>query len=181
MQEIMSIFDPDLFPEQYDKNIERLVGRLVLCYGQIDRLLASAIIKISNGEYDESNVIDLFRGGQRKTIGNWIDWFENKPSLEKEAAGEIRNHLEKMKSLRDKVTHDTLMYNTKGHLQWKTNQRKRTSTRDHTLFDREDLRRAQDDFDAFKHYVFGLKESCIPAPDGVQCSYGKKRTHTGAD
>lgn len=44
----MSIFDPHLFPERYDDGFEKRVGHLVLCYGQIDRLLALAIIKVEN-------------------------------------------------------------------------------------------------------------------------------------
>lgn len=154
----MAEFVEYTLPDEYDPVIEQLIGRLVLLYGQTDRMLAEAIRKKSNSAIDPAKAIALVRGhrnGRGLLLGQWsgkLDEAAQDYNLPIEWAEEVKRHIAIIKPMRDQIIHDTLMLSPKDELEWRTNQ-SRGFDRKHKNFDMAEIKTALKDIYAFKQFI----------------------------
>lgn len=154
----MTEFRQHYLPSEYDTKIECMIGRLVLLYGQIDRLLIRAIKEKSNPKIDIASAIAVVREhnkGRGMMLGAWIAWLTDSAKdygIAKEWTDEVIAHINAMRPIRDQIIHDTLMLNENYRLEWKTNQSK-SSDRDHKDFEMAELVSALDTFYKFRAFI----------------------------
>lgn len=145
-------------PNEYDPIVEQLIGRLILLYGQIDRLLVEAIKFQANPNLDNKQAIAIVRdrkNGLGMTLGDWIKWIEKDSliyNISQNWLDEVKNKLSNIKSTRDMISHDTLLLNKDDILKWRTNQNK-NDTRKHRTFDIDEIKSALDIFYEFKNFI----------------------------
>ncbi|MCA3269638.1 MAG: hypothetical protein LW855_04830 [Alphaproteobacteria bacterium] len=155
-----SVLCPDFYPDA----IESLVGRYVLLCGQIDRLLMWCLESKCGIDWQKAvgHVRDA-NGGSGLTLGNWIKWLKPdnnsgiiwQEKIDKNWLAACIAHLEKIKPMRDKIIHDSLVVGESGYLVWKTNTGKNDNEkRQHTDFNLRELYDALSDFTEFKEFCW---------------------------
>jgi hypothetical protein len=157
-------FKEYVLPDYYDTTIENIIGRLVLLYGQIDRLLIKVIQEKSNPKIDIKAAIAIVRqnnNGHGMMLGAWINWLSDNAvnyGIAQDWSANVIAYINAMKPIRDQIIHDSLMLNEYEKPEWKTNQSK-SQYRDHKNFEMAELVSALNTFYAFKQFIFSSIEA----------------------
>jgi hypothetical protein len=142
-------------PENYPTAIEQAVGSLTLFFGQVDRLLIEYVIQA--GGADRKELIGHVRSG-KFTFATWINFFDKDKKHIKffDCIDRIENinlivaHVKKLKAIRDRIHHDSLLADQNNKLVWISNgDRTHDYHSDELTVALRDVENFRDDLDAW--------------------------------